>query len=195
MNDRSIQLHVRTPTERQDFGMGAGGSQGSPTTAKDGSAEQFRQAMLKSSDLAPPSPLPGEQAGQPVSNPMGLFGAPHVAATSTINPGVMSLLKDSLKGLQVGQEQRSVRMELDDALYPGVSVSVYEDAGAMVAEFRCTELDSFRTLSEPAQEMARHLADELNRDALWRVIDESEGPVANGDSDHTCEAFASAPPQ
>ena len=37
-------------------------------------------------------------------------------------------------------------------------------------------------------------ADELRRDALWRVIDESEGPVAEGDADHITEAFASAPP-
>jgi hypothetical protein len=194
MTERSVQLHTRTPTERQDFGMGAGSSQNMPSTPGDGSAERFKQAM-KASDLAPPSPPPGESTAQAVANPMGLFGAvPASAGSTAIKPGVMNLLKDSLKGLQVGQEQRSVRMELDEGLYPGVAVSVYEDAGAWVAEFRCSELASFQSLAEPAQSMARQLADELRRDALWRVIDESEGPVAEGDADHTTEAFASAPP-
>jgi hypothetical protein len=194
MSERSVQLHTRTPTERQDFGMGAGGSQNMPSTPGDGSAERFKQAM-KASDLAPPSPPPGESSGQAVANAMGLFGAvPASASSAAVKPGVMNLLKDSLKGLQVGQEQRSVRMELDEGLYPGVAVSVYEDAGAWVAEFRCSELASFQSLAEPAQSMARQLAGELRRDALWRVIDESEGPVAEGDADHTTEAFASAPP-
>jgi hypothetical protein len=192
MTERSVQLHLRTPTERQDFGMGAGGSQGTPDSPTDGSAERFKQAM-KASDLAPQAPLPGEQAGKAVANPMGLFGAVVPADTPGVHPGVMNLLKDSLKGLQVGQEQRGVRMELDDALYPGTAVSVFEDAGAWVAEFRCRQIDAYRALAEPAQEMARRLADELERDALWRVIDESDGPVAEGDADHTTEAFASAP--
>ena len=193
MSERSVQLHLRTPTEGQDFGLGAGTSQGMPNAPSDGSAERFKQAMMKPSDLAPPAPLPGESVGKPVANPMGLFGGAAPNGDHPVHPGVMNLLKDSLKGLQVGQEQRGVRMELDDALYPGVAVSVFEDAGAWVAEFRCRDLDSYRALSEPAQAMARRLADELERDALWRVIDESAGPVAEGDADHTTEAFASAP--
>jgi hypothetical protein len=172
--------------------MGAGGSQGTPDSPTDGSAERFKQAM-KASDLAPQAPLPGEQAGKAVANPMGLFGAAVPVAAPGVHPGVMNLLKDSLKGLQVGQEQRGVRMELDDALYPGTAVSVFEDAGAWVAEFHCRQIEAYRALAEPAQEMARRLADELERDALWRVIDESDGPVAEGDADHTTEAFASAP--
>lgn len=193
MSEKSVQLHLRTPTERQDFGLGAGGSQSTPDAPADGSAERFKQAMMKPSDLAPPAPLPGEQTGKAVSNPMGLFGGAVPPSDQSVHPGVINLLKDSLKGLQVGQEQRGVRMELDDALYPGVAVSVFEDAGAWVAEFRCRALDSYRALSTPSQEMARRLADELERDALWRVIDESDGPVADGDADHTTEAFASAP--
>jgi hypothetical protein len=195
MSERSVQLHLRTPTERQDMGtgLGAGQSQGMPSAPGDGSAERFKQAMAKASDLAPAAPLPGEQSAVTIGNPMGLFGGAAPAAAPGVHPGVMGLLKDSLKGLQVGQEQRSVRMELDDALYPGVAVAVFEDAGAWVAEFRCSQLESYRSLSEPAQDMARQLADELQRDALWRVIDESDGPVADGDTDHTTEAFASAP--
>jgi hypothetical protein len=194
MTERSVQLHVRTPTERQDFGMGAGDAQGSmPQTPGDGSADRFKQAM-KASDLAPEVPLPGETHQTAVATPMGLFGAATGVNTGSIKPGVMNLLKDSLKGLQVGQEHRSVRMELDDALYPGVAVSVFEDAGAWVAEFRCSHIDSFVSLSTPAADMARQLANELRRDTVWRVLDESEGPVADGDRDHSTEAFASAPP-
>lgn len=192
MNDRSIQLHIRTPNDRQDFSMGAGNAQSGPMTAQDGSAERFKQALLKSADLMPATD-PASQETQQIGSPMNLFGVAPTAATPALNPGVMNLLKNNIKGLQVGQEQRSVRMELDDTLYPGVNVSVFEDAGALVAEFRCTEKQSYLSLAEPAQEMARQMADEINRDALWRVIDESEGPVVDFDIDHTCEAFASAP--
>jgi hypothetical protein len=194
MNERSVQLHVRTPTERQDFGLGSGEAQSSlPQTPDDGSSERFKQAM-KASDLAPEVPLPGETKQAEIGTPMALFGATSAVSTGNIKPGVMNALKDSLKGLQVGHEQRSVRMELDDALYPGVAVAVFEDAGAWVAEFRCSQMESYRSLSEPAADMARQLAKELKRDTVWRVLDESEGQVADGDTDHTTEAFASAPP-
>ncbi len=189
MSERSVQLHLRTPNERQDFGLGAGSSQGMPDQPGEGSADRFKQALAKAADLAPPVPGPAEQ---PLSHPMGLFGA--VPAAPAVDNGLLGLLKDSLKGLQVGQEQRGVRMELDETLYPGVAVSVFEDAGAWVAQFRCREIESYRALAEPAQDMARRMAAELRRDALWRVIDESAGPVVEGDSDHTLEAFASAPP-
>ena len=194
MTERSVQLHMRTPTERQDFGLGAGDSQGSlPQSPGEGSTDRFKQAM-KASDLAPELPLPGDKNEAAVATPMALFGGASGGNTNVIKPGVMNLLKESLKGLQVGQEQRSVRMALDDSLFPGVAVSVFEDAGAWVAEFRCSQIESYRSLSAPAADMARQFANELRRDTLWRVLDESEGPVADGDNDHTTEAFASAPP-
>ena len=95
----------------------------------------------------------------------------------------------------MGQDARRVRLELEENLYPGVSVAIFEDAGAWVAEFRCSQPSSYAELAEPARDMARQLADELHHDALWRVIDESEGPVVDDDPDHTTEAFASAPPR
>jgi hypothetical protein len=190
MTERSVQLHLRTPTERQDTGMGQASSQFKAAPDQD-SQQRFAQAM-KASDLAPAAPLPGEPVGQPAASPMGLFGGVPAAA-ATLKPGLMPLLKDSLKGLQVGQDARSVRLELDESLYPGVSVSVFEDAGAWVAEFRCQNKEAYTELATPAQDMARQLADELQHDALWRVIDESDGPVADNALDHTTEAFASAP--
>ena len=192
MSERSVQLHLRTPTERQESGLGQGSS-GLPSAPNQDSQNRFQQAM-KATDLAPAAPLPGESAAVSVANPMGLFGGSSAWAESPgVKAGLMPLLKDSLKGLQVGQDARSVRMELSEDLYPGVSVSIFEDAGAWVAEFRCTHASSYEDLSAPAQEMASQLADELRRDALWRVINESNGPVSDADPDRTTEAFASAP--
>ena len=193
MSERSVQLHLRTPTERQDSGLGQAASQFKAAPDQD-SQQRFAQAM-KASDLAPTSPLPGESSNQAATSPMGLFGSPQATASTALKPGLMPLLKDSLKGLQVGQDARSLRLELDDSLYPGVSVSIFEDAGAWVAEFRCSHAPSYAELATSAQDMARQLADELHHDALWRVIDESQGPVAQDDTDHTTEAFASAPPR
>lgn len=192
MSERSVQLHLRTPTERQDTGLGQSLPQ-QMTSPDQESQQRFAQAM-KASDLAPPAPAPGETVGQSVSSPMGLFSAASTPLSgSDLHSGMLPLIKNSLKGLQVGQDARSVRLELDDALYPGVSVAVFEDAGAWVAEFRCSQQDSYESLALPAQEMAHQMASELQHDALWRVIDESAGPVAENDQDHTTEAFASAP--
>ncbi len=188
MSERSVQLHLRTPTERQD--MGTGHTSQWTSTPDEDSQQRFQQAM-KASELAPPVPPPGETA--PVTHPMGLFGGAHHSEPTGVKPGLMPLLRDSLQGLQVGQDGRSIRLEISDDLYPGVSVAVFEDAGAWVAEFRCSQALSYEALSRPAHEMARELANTLERDALWRVIDESNGPVADGDRDHTTEAFASAP--
>lgn len=193
MSERSVQLHLRTPAERQDNGQGQATSQFRAAPDQD-SQQRFAQAM-KASELAPASPLPGEPLGQAAASPMGLFGGIQAAASPDLKPGLMPMLKESLKGLQVGQDARSLRLQLDDNLYPGVSVSIFEDAGAWVAEFRCSQQGPYTELATPAQDMARQLADELHHDALWRVIDESQGPVANDDPDHTTEAFASAPPR
>lgn len=192
MSERSVQLHLHTPTERQDMDLGQSQSQTLPDAPQDGSAERFRQALRESG-----SPSVGEPAAAIPSGPMGLFGsgahAPAAGVQPVVHPGVLQLLQDSIKGLQVGQDQRGVRMELDDGLYPGVAVSVFEDAGAWVAELRCRDSESYRSLAAPAQDMARQLAQTLQRDALWCVIDESAGPVAEGDTDRTTEAFASSP--
>lgn len=191
MSERSVQLHLRTPTERQESGQGQASAQFRSAPDQD-SQRRFAQA-LKASDLAPASTLPGEPLGKAEASPMGLFGGVQATAAIDLKPGLLPMLKDSLKGLQVGQDARSLRLELDDTLYPGVSVSIFEDAGAWVAEFRCSQHGSYTELATPAQGMARQLADELHHDALWRVIDESTGPIANDDPDHTTEAFASAP--
>ena len=191
MSERSVQLHLHTPTERQDLDLGQSPSQTLPDAPQDGSAERFRQALSEASTRTS-APPPEDRVALP-SGPMGLFGGAPRAPAAGVHPGVLQLMQDSIKGLQVGQEQRGVRMELDDALYPGVAVSVYEDAGAWVAELRCRDSESYRALATPAQDMARQLALALQRDALWRVIDESAGPVAEGDADCTTEAFASSP--
>jgi hypothetical protein len=99
-------------------------------------------------------------------------------------------LQDNVKRLLVGEDQRSLRLDLDPAVFPGTSVRVYEDAGAWVAEFSCSNADSFERLARPAQEMAASLAQALSSDALWRVVLIG---IDGADAPEPVESFASAP--
>jgi hypothetical protein len=65
--------------------------------------------------------------------------------------------------------RRAVRVSLADASLPEVTASVYEDAGAWVADFECGLEASYRRLAEPSQTMAERMAAELSRDATWLV--------------------------
>lgn len=98
-------------------------------------------------------------------------------------------LQDGVKRLMVAEDQRSLRMDLDAAAFPGVVVEVFEDAGAWVAQFTCSESGSFDRLAAAAEEMATRMAASLERDALWRVLAE---PAALGER-APVEAFSSAP--
>ncbi|MEN9763593.1 MAG: hypothetical protein RI906_3419 [Pseudomonadota bacterium] len=65
--------------------------------------------------------------------------------------------------------RRAVRVSLADASLPEVTASVYEDAGAWVADFECGLEASYRRLAEPSQTMAERMAAELGRDTTWLV--------------------------
>lgn len=75
-----------------------------------------------------------------------------------------------------GTGGRMLMMDIGDEILPGVTVSVYEDAGAWVAEFRCREEAPFCLLAQRASSMASKLADELGQDAVWRVMAEGLSP-------------------
>jgi hypothetical protein len=100
-------------------------------------------------------------------------------------------LQEGVKRLMVSEDQRSLRMDLDASLFPGVVVEVFEDAGAWVAQFTCSEQGSFDRLAAAADEMAARMAASLERDALWRVI--AEGPAVGQVT--PVESFSSAPGQ
>ena len=159
---------MATPRERQ--------------AANQGDVSRFAAALAGGApaDAEAPSVLP--------EGPMALLaGASRSpSTTATLAP----LLSGVVSQLMVGDgstSARSTRMTLSDDVLPGVVVAVYEEAGAWVAEFACSEDASYRLLAEAATDLAYRLAAELARDAVWRVKTDPE------DETMTVEAFAAAP--
>lgn len=189
MAENTIQMGVRTGTHG-DLQSGAG-AHSSPQEADPQAAERFGEALAQ----APA----GATIGGRLLSPFELLGAVPQAATAAVSVGdaspsaaLVSLLQDSVNGLLVGEGQegrREVRITLEESLMPGVSVALYEDAGAWVADVCCSNATSYDTLARAVSDMARQMAQALARDALWRVTLETTStgePV-------TVEAFASCP--
>ena len=75
------------------------------------------------------------------------------------------------------QGRREVRVELKDDVLPGVSVSVYEDEGRVVADFVCANERSRERACAMAPELAAQLAQRLDRPTRVRVsTDDPEDP-------------------
>lgn len=193
MADRPVSLDLRTPAGQGQGDRTGSTSGGLPRQAPDGdSVARFSQSMRGQPGAEPAAPPRSD------SSPFGLFfpaaGAHPPGGASAQQAGAQDRLvkdlQDGVKRLLVSEDQRSLRLDLDAELFPGVVVRVYEDAGAWVAEFGCSQLESFNRLAEPAQEMAIRLAESLSRDSVWRVLPEGLDP---GAVHGPVEAFASAP--
>jgi hypothetical protein len=185
MSDPSFGLDLRRGTSQLGLSPEGQSESGSRQDADPQAALQFQKAMgLSASVAAEPAALP--------SGPFALFGAATPPAPVVRNEGLQEVLCSMVDKLMVGdgrQSQRSVRLELADDVMPGVSLSLFEEAGAMVAEFECRNADSFATLSESAQASANQLAVTLGRNTVWRVIAD---PTAGMRSQQPLEAFGFA---
>ena len=165
---RSNAQFALTPDGQQDSG---------PMQEADPQATQrFQEAMSRGKEVPAQSALP--------SGPFALFGAASapVATPPPVQQPVLDVLRSMVSRLMVAdgyQSQRGVRLELSDDVMPGVSLALFEEGGAMVAEFECRVEGSFIKLSEPAPALAQQLAVTLARDTVWRVIpDPSVGMVS-----------------
>jgi len=135
---------------------------------------RFRQAMAAPNlDAAPVLP----------SGPFALFGASAaVQSAPSASDTTAALLGQMVSKLMVSdgyQSQRRVRMELSDDVMPGVSLALFEEGGAMVAEFECRIESSFLQLAQPAQSLASQLAVTLVRDTVWRVLPDVSATMAH----------------
>ena len=192
MAERPIYLDIQTNNSL----LGSGSlSQPSPQERKPPDADtlgRFARAMqsdaLSSQSVVAPTTVP---APTPLSGPLGLFaqGTHNTTHTQRVPSQMLEQLTQGVRQMLVGQEQRSMQLNLDEALMPGVQVKVFEDAGAWVAEFSCTDTQSYDRLASAATPMASQLALALARDALWRVLLLGVQPEPL----QTTEAFASAP--
>ena len=100
--------------------------------------------------------------------PFGLFGpappqAPPPDAASGLEESLRLAAGRLLVSDQGGGGRREVRVELDEGFMEGVSVSVFEDGGALAVLFRCASERAQRRVSALAQGLADGLAASLRR--------------------------------
>jgi len=192
MAENAVQIGVRTGT-RGDLQGGEGSAQPSPHEPDPQAAARFGQALAQAPQAHAHQAAPGR-----LLSPFELLGAVPQADAAPMSGGdapqtsLLNWLQDCASRLLVGEGQdgrREVRITLDERLLPGVTVALYEDAGAWVADLCCSDASSYETLARPASDMARQMALALNRDVLWRVTLDTP----SGDAPGAVEAFASCP--
>ncbi len=144
--------------------------------ASDADRQAFEQAMAQGDADAPPEPAAA-------ASPFSLFGAGAPVAVADASGAAQALaqaLSETAGQLLVAdgsQGRRQVRVELKDDVLPGVSVSVYEDEGRVVAAFVCANEGSRERLCAMARELAAQLAQGLDRPTRVRVAtDDPEDP-------------------
>jgi len=208
MPDRPVSLDLRTPSGQAQGDLAGGLPGGTARRAPDQDAvARFGQSLRAGSPIETAAGQPASSSGAPPS-PFSLFGRQVTMGSGGLVDGladraaepaepasaqVASLwdrsLQDTVRRLLVAEDQRSLRLDIDPSVFPGVVLEVFEDAGAWVAQFSCSDRGSYQRLAACAQEMAPRMAEALSRDALWRVL--GEGGDALGLE--AVEAFASVP--
>ncbi|SAI25414.1 Uncharacterised protein [Bordetella ansorpii] len=210
--DRRIDLH--TSVAQQDLSDLAQSDTGLRRNASDADRQAFERALAQpqdeSADDADRKASP-QQAADAMPRPFGLFAtglpsqmpADAAAAGSDIAAALGRDLAEAADRLLVGDGssgRREVRVELKDDVLPGVTVSVYQEAGRVVAAFACASEASREKLCAAAPGLAAELARSLGRACLVRVTtDDPEDPclfeIASGDpSDGGAPSSADAAP-
>jgi len=177
--ERRVDLELSIPRGMPGFpGAGAGGVR---RDASDADMHAFQHALAQEGEDEAQARQQRKAADAP--RPLGLFGAPlssAVAAQTAAPEGLTQDLCAAAGRLLVSgghQGRREVRIDLKDEVLPGVTVSVYEDEGRVVAAFTCASEPSREKLCACANALARELAQSLKRLALVRVTtDDPEDP-------------------
>lgn len=171
--DRRIGLDTAIA---QGSGLAQSDAQTSGRQASDADQRAFEQAMARGKDEPPVAP-------PAAPSPFSLFGAARADAPAPADATSQALaqaLQGSAEQLLVAdgrQGRRQVRVELKDDVLPGVSVSVYEDGGRVIADFVCANETSRERLAAMARPLAEQLADSLARPTRVRVgTDDPEDP-------------------
>ncbi|MGE8658759.1 MAG: hypothetical protein ACN6O8_18610 [Achromobacter sp.] len=171
--DRRISLDTAIA---QGSGLAQSDGQALGRQASDADRRAFEQAMAQDGE-APRPPAPA------APTPFSLFGAARAQAAAPADSPSQALaqaLLGSAEQLLVAdgsQGRRQVRVELKDEVLPGVSVSVYEAEGRIVADFTCASETSRERLASLARPLAGQLAESLDRPTRVRVAtDDPEDP-------------------
>lgn len=179
--DRRIGLDTAIA---QGSGLTQSDGQAAGRQASDADRRAFEQALARDGDDPRPAP-------PAAPTPFSLFGAVRGdAAPPTDGPSraLAEALLGSAEQLLVAdgsQGRRQVRVELKEEVLPGVSVSVYEAEGRVIADFICAIETSRERLTALARPLAEQLAESLGRPARVRVAtDDPEDPcLAETDAD------------
>ena len=177
MTERRIELDIGLARNMPDLGQpGAGGTR---REASDADRQAFQDALGHGADdtASDTSDAPSD-----VPRPFALFpGVPVSPPGAVALPGGLAqALGEAADRMLVGDGgsgRREVRLDLKDEVLPGVTLSVYEDAGRLVAAFVCASEASRETLTRCAQTLADELAQSLARPVLVRVsTDDPDDP-------------------
>jgi hypothetical protein len=180
MTDRRIDLNIGLARGMPDLGQSGAGA--SRRDASDADRQAFRQALAQDGGEPAGTAEPPADALTDTPRPFALFpGAAASAETPAAAPaGLARALNEAADRMLVGDGgsgRREVRLDLKAEVLPGVTLSVYEDEGRLVAAFACASEASRETLNRCAQSLAEELAQSLARAVLVRVTtDDPEDP-------------------
>lgn len=162
--DRRIGLEIGLSQGGAEWDTRQGGDAERRRDADEADSQAFARALKGADDES----LDAARMSAPLT-PFGLFGpAPPQAPAA---PDAASGLEESLRlaagrllvSDQGGGGRREVRVELDEGFMEGVSVSVFEDGGALAVLFRCASERAQQRVSALAQGLADGLAATLRR--------------------------------
>jgi len=181
--DRRISLDTSIAQGMPDLGQpGAGGAR---REASDAERRAFERALAGGQPQSRDDGTGQAAAAVETPRPFALFGAPAGPVSGSSGQeaapdGLVGELAQAADRMLVGDGssgRREVRIDLKDDVLPGVTVSVYEDEGRLVAAFVCASEASREKLNACAQTLAGELARSLARAVLVRVsTDDPEDP-------------------
>ena len=172
--DRRISLDTAIAQGLPDLSQSGSGA-GTRREASQGDRQAFEQALAQDAGDAQQS------STAPTATQSGAFGlfaatAQTDAAIQTRASALASALCEHLSAAarqllvdDGAQGRREVRVTLDDDRLPGLTVSVFEEAGRVVAAFVCAVESTRERMNESAAALAAELAASLSRPTLVRV--------------------------
>ena len=178
MTERRIDLDIGLARSMPDLGQQGAGTP--RRDASDADRRAFEQALAQdggaSSQETDDSSV---ETPKPFVFP-GTIMPPGVPEPGAAPEGLAKALSEAADRMLVGDGgsgRREVRLDLKAEVLPGVTLSVYEEEGRLVAAFTCASEASRETLNRCAQSLADELAQSLARAVLVRVsTDDPEDP-------------------
>lgn len=180
MTERRIDLNIGLSQGLPDLSQSQSGLGQARREAADADRHAFEQAMGQ--DPAGGAAPAQSRSVDDVPRPFALFGGPAAPRTGQnhVPEGLAQDLAQAADRMLVGDGstgRREVRLDLKDEILPGVTMSVYEEEGSLVAAFVCLREASRERLVACAQALADEWAQSMGRSVLVRIsTDDPDDP-------------------